>query len=87
MDEEARQRVLTHLYGKRADSDGGVMFFNDDEIHNKVIEVATALNGVPISQARHILDEAARLIGWSHLVDASSERFTAIVAEYAPART
>ena len=87
MDEETKRSVLSHLYGERANQGGGVMFFSDDEIRNKVVEVATALNGVPISQARHILDEAARLIGWSHLVDASSERFTAIVAEYAPART
>lgn len=45
------------------------------------VKIARILNGAPISQAHHILDETKRLIDYGHTVDVETSRFKGMVNE------
>ena len=56
--------------------------YDEDALHKKMVEVVKVLDGMPISQARHVMDEAFRIIQYGHLVNLDDPRLKKLISEF-----
>ena len=54
---------------------------DDNQINARILEIATSLHGIPVGQARAILDDAKAIITICSDVDVNNPRFVALIEE------
>jgi len=55
---------------------------DETALRKKMVEIVRLLDGVPISQARHVMDEAFGIIQYGHLVNLGDPRLKTLLLEY-----
>lgn len=57
-------------------------WISDLEVERRAVKVCELLHGVPMGQAKAVLDMAAGLLADGHVVDVNSPRFSALREEF-----
>jgi len=69
------EEITSKVFGKPQTERSDQHYLLEVEAHDRACSIAAVLNGAPLGQARHILDEAWKILLDTQLVDVNTNLF------------